>query len=51
MKVRFLSPIGLLALGMCSTLPGASCESARVAAQLATIAMARICPISGWSAQ
>ena len=37
----------LLLTGMCATMqPYASCDTARIAAQLATTAMARICPMS-----
>lgn len=46
--IRRLIPLACLALGMCATLqPYASCDTARIAAQLATAAMARICPFTG----
>lgn len=42
--MKRLAPIALLMLGMCATVP-MNCDTARVAAQLATAAMARIRPI------
>lgn len=46
--IRRLLPVPVLLLtGMCATIqPYASCDTARIAAQLATAAMARICPIA-----
>ncbi|WP_341896429.1 hypothetical protein [Sphingobium sp. YR657] len=44
---RFLPLPALLMLGMCATVqPYANCDTARMAARLATAAMARICPIT-----
>lgn len=44
--IRRLAPAACLALSMCATIqPYASCDTARIAAQLATVAMARICPM------
>lgn len=43
--MKRLAPLACLLLGMCATVP-MNCDTARVAAQLATAAMARICPIA-----
>lgn len=43
--MKRLAPLACLLLGMCATVP-MNCDTARVAAQLATAAMARICPMS-----
>lgn len=43
--MKRLVPLMCLMLGMCATVP-VSCDTARVAAQLATAAMARMCPMT-----
>lgn len=43
---RLLTLPAILLTGMCATVqPYANCDTARIAAQIATAAMAQICPI------